>query len=281
MATRRTSTASPSRLWFPCSAPAMAGSCSPLPTSTPADHPAGRGHRVEPCRSKFPQRLMHRPESLTRAHPNPLPRPPATRETPGQHPRPRLVLRPRHRARVKETSSRLATCSRRTRTSAPPGRRLHLRRGRPAALRAGRRRLALGPPRGDLATAGDRRDRGQPPHRRRCGRPGSRGKKLVARPERQFLFRLALALHMTVAELEQKLSDRELEEWIAFHRHVSPLPDPYWIVLSAPSRPRSGRIAPRRRLHPPIIQAAPIASAHAGAIGAVSQGSHPPWRARE
>ena len=25
------------------------------------------------------------------------------------------------------------------------------------------------------------------------------------------------------------LSDRELEEWLVFHRAVCPLPDPYWI----------------------------------------------------
>lgn len=34
---------------------------------------------------------------------------------------------------------------------------------------------------------------------------------------RQFLFRLALVLGRTVAELEETLSSRELSEWIAFY----------------------------------------------------------------
>lgn len=39
----------------------------------------------------------------------------------------------------------------------------------------------------------------------------------MARPERRFLFRLALGLGMTVAELGQRMSSAELTEWMAFN----------------------------------------------------------------
>jgi hypothetical protein len=41
------------------------------------------------------------------------------------------------------------------------------------------------------------------------------------------MFRLALLLGRTVAELERDMSSRELSEWIAYQR-IHPLPDGYW-----------------------------------------------------
>jgi hypothetical protein len=51
--------------------------------------------------------------------------------------------------------------------------------------------------------------------RYRQARAGSYRKKLIARPERRFLFRLARDLGRTVGELEATLSPHEFSEWIA------------------------------------------------------------------
>jgi hypothetical protein len=40
-----------------------------------------------------------------------------------------------------------------------------------------------------------------------------------ARPLRRFLFRLAGHLHMTVAELCERMDSRELTEWIVYERY--------------------------------------------------------------
>ncbi len=51
--------------------------------------------------------------------------------------------------------------------------------------------------------------------RHRQARAGKHRKKLIERPERRFLFRLARELHRTVGELEATLSPQEFSEWIA------------------------------------------------------------------
>ena len=96
----------------------------------------------------------------------------------------------------------------------------------------------VGPPRAPAPGARGRRDRGQQADRGRRAGPRGRGKKLIERPERRFLFKLALALGKTVGELEQLLSDRELEEWLTYHSRIQPLPDPYWIGAQAVRRHR-------------------------------------------
>lgn len=44
-----------------------------------------------------------------------------------------------------------------------------------------------------------------------------------ARPEREFYFRLAAHLGMTVAEMLARTSSRELTEWMAYERRAGPL----------------------------------------------------------
>ena len=44
-----------------------------------------------------------------------------------------------------------------------------------------------------------------------------------ARPEREFAFRLAAHLGMTVAELLSRISSRELTEWAVYERRTGPL----------------------------------------------------------
>ena len=44
-----------------------------------------------------------------------------------------------------------------------------------------------------------------------------------ARPEREFYFRLAAHLGMTVAEMLARISSRELTEWAAYERRAGPL----------------------------------------------------------
>jgi len=62
-----------------------------------------------------------------------------------------------------------------------------------------------------------------------------------------FLFRLAAQLGMTVAQLCETMSSRELSEWMAVHRFFMPLADSWHqtgIMASAMLAPYSGKSKP-------------------------------------